>query len=77
MTLEQAQALRVGDMVKYRTSTTETLEIVTGRIGDERDTECVVELRTIAVLLDEENKFDIGDEGWINGHNVGSFEKIA
>jgi len=77
MTLEQAQTLKVGDMVKYRNSTTETLEVVTKEWAYRGGMTCSIEVRTIAVLLDEENKFDVGDEGWINGHNVGSFEKIA
>lgn len=75
--MEEAQALKVGDMVKYRNSTTETLEVVTKEWAYRGGSTCSIEVRTIVVLLDEENRCDVGDEGWINGHNVECFEKVA
>jgi len=79
MTLEQAKTLKVGDVVRYKNSHTETLEIVTASWHHPKSKHDIISIRlsTLAVLLDKRKEYDIGDEGWINIHNVDCFEKIA
>ena len=85
MTLKQAQALRVGDMVRYHDSLSdmETIEIVISEWGKRRYSKLhlpSVTLKTVVVINDgddDDEKANIGDEGWINKHNHGNFEKIA
>ena len=83
MTLEQAQALRVGDMVRYHDglSNMETLEVVISEWGRKKNMYMPnVCLQTVAVMNegdDDDDKANIGDEGWINEYNLSCFEKIA
>jgi hypothetical protein len=88
MTLEQAQALKVGDMVRWKDPNTreETLEVViapaewTKRQLRSNPRAVAVALQTIAVMNsgdDPDDKANIGDEGWINEYNHGCFEKVA
>lgn len=86
MRIEQVQALRVGDMVKYHDniSNMETIEIVLSEWGKKKYKELHmpnVTLQTVAVINegndDEECRAKVGDEGWINEYNHECFEKIA
>ena len=88
MTLEEAKALKVGDMVRYHDSLSdmETIEIVIeewGKDGAKGELIFPVEsasLQTVAVMNegdDEDDRANIGDEGWINEYNHDCFERIA
>jgi hypothetical protein len=87
MTIEQVQALKVGDLVRYYDSLSEmeTLEIVLSEWGKQKYKEIHmpnVTLQTVAVINegdddDGESGATIGDEGWINEYNHDCFEKIA
>lgn len=79
MTLEQAKALKVGDIVRYKNPHTETLEIVTEAWVRSKSKYDIISIRlsTLAVLLDKRKECDIGDKGWINDLNCWHFEKIG
>ena len=88
MRLEEAQALKVGDLVRYKEEDgeAETLEVVTAEWGTDRlnqvKTPRVIRLQTVAVITQSEDddiggQCFIGEEGWINEYNVACFEKIA
>ena len=81
MTLDEAKALKVGDLLRYATSdkTTETIEVVTEtweRANSKYDT-FAVQVVTVAVLLNKLRDCRVGEEGAITSHNCGVFEKIA
>ena len=89
MTLNEAKALRVGDMIRYLDleNSMETIEIVIeewGKDGAKDELVFPVEsasLQTIAVINegydDEEYRAKVGDDGWINEYNFENFEKMA
>ena len=74
MTLKQLESLKVGDILEWKDPQTnsQTLEMVT-REWDKRS----VRLKTIAIIANEEDDVDIGEEGWIHQHNCENLEKIA
>lgn len=88
MTLNEVKALKVGDMIRYHDSLSnmETLEIVIEEWGKYGAKDGLVlpvvsaSLQTVAVINegdDDDDKANIGDEGWINEYNYGCFERIA
>ena len=88
MTIEQVQALKVGDMVRYHDSTSdmETLEVVLSEWGKQKYKEIHmpnVTLQTVAVMNEgnvgayRDDRAQVGAEGWINEYNHDCFEKIA
>jgi hypothetical protein len=89
MTLNEAKALRVGDMIRYRDweNNWETIEIVIEKWHKKtKEGEMIfplesASLQTVAVIKegddDEEYRAKVGDEGWVNEYNHDCFEKIA
>ena len=89
MTLEEAKALRVGDMIRYCDweNNMETIEIVIEKWHNVSKEDALVfptesaSLQTVAVISegddDEEYRAKVGDDGWINAFNCEDFEKIA
>lgn len=83
MTLDEAKALKVGDLIKYHDplSLLETYEVVMEgwHRHDGRCMDCVT-LQTVAIVNQGDYGDDpayIGEEGWINEYNIEQFEKIA
>ena len=83
MTLDEAKALKVGDLIKYHDplSLLETYEVVMEgwHRHDGRCMNCVT-LQTVAIVSQNNDGDDpayIGEEGWINEYNIEQFEKIA
>jgi len=85
MTLDEAKALKVGDLVRYHDplSLLETYEVVMEgwhkHDGGSLSTDCVT-LQTIAIVSQGDYEDDpayIGEAGWINEYNIEQFEKIA
>ena len=89
MTLEEAKALRVGDMIRYRCfeNNMETIEIVIEKWGKNGAKDELVfpvvsaSLQTIAVIKEGDDEWEyrakVGDDGWINEYNFEDFERIA
>jgi len=81
MTLEEAKALKVGDLVRYATTnkSIETIEVVVVEWDKQRPDRYNASLRlvTLAILRDEWKEREVGAEGWINTNNCHWFEKIA
>jgi len=83
MTLDEAKALRVGDLIRYHDplSLLETYEVVME--GWHRlDSTCMdcVTLQTVAIVNQGDCGDDpayIGETGWITVSNIEQFEKIA
>lgn len=89
MTLDEAKALRVGDMIRYRCfeNNMETIEIVIeewGKDGAKDELVFPVEsasVQTVAVIKEGDDEWEyrakVGDDGWINACNCEDFERIA
>ena len=89
MTLDEAKALRVGDMIRYRCfeSNMETIEIVVEKWHNESKEGALVfptesaNLQTVAVIKEGEDEWEyrakVGDDGWINAFNCEDFDRIA
>ena len=83
MTLDEAKALKVGDLIRYHDplSLLETYEVVMEgwHKHDSRCMDCVT-LQTIAIVSQGDYEDDpayIGEMGWINEYNIEQFERIA
>ena len=83
MTLDEAKALKVGDLIRYYDplSLLETYEVVMEgwHSQDDRCMDCVT-LQTVGIVSQGDDGDDpayIGEEGWINEYNVGCFERMA
>ena len=77
MTQEEARTLKVGDLVMWKDpdNGAKTLEIVVQN-GCEPNI-IHVQLRTIAVLEDPDDDYNVGDEGWMHNHNCVNLGRIA
>jgi hypothetical protein len=90
MTIDEAKALKVGDMIRCRDleNNWDTIEIVIEKWHNisKEDIESIfssegASLQTVAVISegddDEEYRAKVGDEGWLNAFNCENFERIA
>ena len=77
MTKEEARSLKVGDLVTWGDpdNGAKTVEVVVE--NDCSPKSIHVQLRTIAVLEDPEDEYNVGDEGFIHEHNYACLERIA
>ena len=77
MTKEEVRSLKVGDLVTWKDpdSGATTFEVVTESDCSQKIIH--VQLRTIAVLEDPEDEYNVGDEGFIHNHNCVCLERIA
>lgn len=77
MTLEEVRTLKVGDLVTWRDpdNGATTFEVVIENDCSPKNIH--VQLRTIAVVEDPEDEYNVGDEGFIHNHNCVCLERVA
>jgi uncharacterized protein YchJ len=78
MTPSQAKALKVGDLLRYKSTLNdiETLEIVTAEWqGSDDDGEAIVQTVAIIKQTGKVNKH-IGEKGFVQWNNFENFEKV-
>jgi hypothetical protein len=77
MTPSQAKALKVGDLLRYKSTLNdiETLEIVTAEWRGSDEGEAIVQ--TVAIIKQTgDSQYYVGDKGFVQQGNFENFEKV-